>query len=99
MALGFFDIIFPNFNALTAVGFLIIIFGILWLLFLPIKSIGAIGIIGGIVLVYGISLIQDALSTTTGKVIAAGLVVIALVWFILFWEPKKKGLGRPRKNC
>lgn len=93
------QLLLPNWNATTVIGILAIIIGIIvWKIsfteMMTKISLGAI--LGGIILIWGISIAQDIISSTLGSLIFWMLVGLGIFAFILFYEPKTKGRRKKR---
>jgi hypothetical protein len=104
------ELLLPNFNGATIIGTILLAIGITMLYFgVKIKRTRTIRIllgdfspikygwflIGiGILLVWGVSIITDFVTSIGGQIVTFGLIFLSLLWFILFYEPKK---GRKSK--
>lgn len=100
------ELLLPNLSIWTIMGIALIVAGVLGFVFLgklslvlgnmglpnPIK-IFTFMILGGIAMVWGISIAQDFLSSQGGALIFWGSVIVIVLGVILFWNPKlqKKG--------
>ena len=97
---NFWELLLPNWNVFTGFGVLFIILGIIT--FIPqvtafLRTIGfkpisiGLALLGlGVVLVWGVSILQDFLQSTGGVIIFWGLIATAFIGFVLFYQPKKK---------
>ena len=86
------QLLLPNLNTATFIGFVILIIGVLALLMIPsfvAKKYALFAIFTGIVLIWGISILQDFVKSEGGLYVILGLIVLAVLGFILFWEPKR----------
>lgn len=98
------ELILPNWNFTTLLGIILIVMGVLGLLiffgrgqslqklglpFNPAK-ISSILLLVGIVLIWGVSIFQDFVTSTGGAIIFWGVIVVIGVGIMLFWEPNSK---------
>jgi len=101
------QLLLPNFNPLTVLGFIALVVGCI-LLYLSFRYgkilekvinsngriLSLIIIAGGIVTIWGFSILEDLLNSTGGLVLILGTIIVAVVWFVLFYKPKK---GKKKK--
>lgn len=94
------DLLIPNLNIFTIIGIVLLIVGIV--MFIPqiavaIKSIGLqpmkiglILILISIALIWGVSIIQDFLTSLGGQLILIGLISLGILYIVLFVRGDKK---------
>lgn len=98
------ELLLPNFNIWTIIGIVLIVLGFLIIkgtfalnfVGIDISKYGGLAIILGLFLIWGISIIQDFLSSSGGQLIFWGSVIILVLGVILFYDPKKNKGGRKR---
>lgn len=105
------ELLIPNFTILTISGILLMILGIIGLIFtikskimrgkftigIPIKIFSFL-IFVGVIMVWGISIVQDFLSTQGGSMIFWGTIIVFVLGFILFWNPKSGNNGNSKRK-
>ncbi len=93
------ELLIPNFNISTVIGVVIAIIGI-GILYSSkplerifgglVKPVGIIAVLVSIILIWGVSIIEDFASTLGGNLMLWGTVITSIVALLLFYEPKKR---------
>jgi hypothetical protein len=79
------ELLFPNWNFFTKIGIAIIVLSLLVAIFIPIikRKWPFFGILIGILLIFGFSILEDLWATVIGKMIFIFIVVIIALAMIL----------------
>ena len=97
------QLLLPNFTIWTLIGVIVLALGILGFVYLskalmllqkfgiasPTKLFTGM-ILVGVFLIWGLSMIQDFISSQGGALIFFGSLVVIVLGFVFFWQPKSK---------
>lgn len=86
------ELLLPNWNFFTVLGIVaLVIGGVLLIKSKDFKYYGFLSVVVGVVLVWGVSIIEDFFKSKGGLLIFWGVLISAIVGFLLFYEPKRGG--------
>lgn len=91
------DMLLPNWSWTTGLGVAFIVLAVVIFVFLDklrwiginTSKVSGIMAIIGIILIWGVSMVSDFVTSKGGALITVGIFVVAMLGFVLFWEPKK----------
>lgn len=91
------DLLIPNFNTTTIIGALMVVLGVLGFAYLsklgellPFFNPNKLSfflVTVGLTLIWGVSIIQDFVTTPGGYVVTIGTIMVIVVGFNLFYNP------------